>query len=54
MLSEYPYLFMLIKLWPKYWNDQLKSMNIKVDYDNGKALGMMNGRYRNFLAIFKK
>ena len=34
--SEFPYLLMLIKLWPGYWMNQLKRMNQKVDEDNGK------------------
>ena len=29
--SEFPYLLMLIKLWPKDWNNQLKGINKKVD-----------------------
>ena len=35
--SEFPYLLMLIKLWPGYWTSQLKRTNWKVDEDNGKA-----------------
>ena len=35
--SEFPYLVMLINLWPDNWNTQLKRMNKKVDKDNGKA-----------------
>ena len=37
---------MLIKLWPGYWMTQLKSMNHKVDEDNGKALNKGNVRYQ--------
>ena len=46
ILSEYPYLLMLTKLWPRDCNNQSERMNIKVVYDNGKAAGMVNERYR--------
>ena len=45
-LSEYPYLLILMKVWIGGWNNQSKSMNMKVDEDNGKYLGVMNGLYR--------
>ena len=54
LLIEYPYLLILIKIWPGYWNNQSERMNTKVDEDNGKSAGMMNGRYRNVLVIFKQ
>ena len=41
--SDYPYLLMLMKLWPRNWNNQLKRMNMKVDEDNDKSLEMANG-----------
>ena len=44
--SEFPYLLMLIKLWPGDWKNQLNSMNQKADEDNGKAMGKGNGRYQ--------
>ena len=44
--SEFPYLLMLIKLWPGYWIGQLKRMSQKLDYDNGKAFNKGNVRYR--------
>ena len=44
--SEYPYLLMLMKLWPRYWKNDLKRMNMNVDEYNGKALVMVNGRYQ--------
>ena len=47
-LSEYPYLLILMDLWPGDWNNQLKRINIKVDEDDGKSVGMVNGRYRKF------
>ena len=47
LLIEYPYLLILIKIWPGYWNNQSESMNKKVDEDNGKSAGMMNGQARN-------
>ena len=46
-LSEYPYLLILLKLWPGDWNYHLRSMNIKVDENNGKYLVMVNGLYQN-------
>ena len=42
---EYQYLFILMKLCPGHQNNELKRMNINVDKDNGKAAGMVNGRY---------
>ena len=39
---------MTINLWPGYWKTKLKSMNMKVDDNNGKATGIGNGRYRKF------
>ena len=34
VLSEYPYLLMLMKLSPRDWKNQLERMNMKVDEDN--------------------
>ena len=45
-----PYLKMLIKLWPGDWIDQLKSMNQKVDEDNGMQRVKGNVRFRKFVA----
>ena len=36
-----------MKLWPEYYNNKLKRMNMKVDEENGKAAGMVNGQYQN-------
>ena len=44
--SDYPYLLMLIKLWPGNRKTQLKRKNQKVDEDNGEALGKGNVRYQ--------
>ena len=46
--SEFPYLLMLIKLWTGNWKTQLKSMNQKLDEENGKSLNKDNVRYINF------
>ena len=43
--SEFPYLLMLIRLWPGNCNTQLKRVNQKLDGENGKALGKVNVRY---------
>ena len=43
---EFKYLLMLIKLWPVDWTIQLKSMNRRVDEDNGKALNKGSVLYR--------
>ena len=43
--SEFPYLPMLIKMWPINWKIQFKSMNHKVDQENCKSLGKGNVRY---------
>ena len=37
---------MLIKIWPMYWKTQSNRMNQKLDKDNGKSLGIGNGRYQ--------
>ena len=42
--SEYTYLLMLMKLWPKDWKNQLVRININLDDDNGKYTGMVNVR----------
>ena len=34
-LSYYPYLLMLMNLWPGYWKTQLRRTKQKVDEDNG-------------------
>ena len=47
-LSEYPYLLMSMKLFPGGCKNQLERMNMKLDEDNGKAAGMVNGRARTF------
>ena len=44
--SEFPYLLMLIKLWPGDWINQLKRTNQKVDEDSGKTSNKGNVRYR--------
>ena len=46
VLIEYPYLLITMKLWTGDWDNQLKRMNMKVEKDNGKALGMVNGQYQ--------
>ena len=43
--SEFPYLLMLIKIWPDYWMNQLKRANWGVDEENVKALNKGNVRY---------
>ena len=43
---EFPYLLMLINIWPGYWKTRLKRMKQKVDEENGKALVKVNVRYR--------
>ena len=45
VLSEHHYLLMLMELWYGDWNIQLERMNTKVDEDNSKATGMVNGGY---------
>ena len=47
--SEFPYLIILIKLWPGDWISQLNRMNRKVDEENGKALNKGNVRYQTFV-----
>ena len=50
--SEFPYLLLLINLCTGYWKTQLNSMNQKVDEDNGKSLGIGNGRYQKVHRFF--
>ena len=51
--SEFPYLQILIKIWPGYWIIHLNSMNQKVDEDNGKSLNKGNVRYQKFVGFHK-
>ena len=44
-LIEYADLLMLMKVWPGDFNNQSEMINIKVDEDNYKAAGIMNGWY---------
>ena len=44
--SGFPYLLILIQIWPGNWKTQLKRMTQKFDEDNGKSLGKGNLRYR--------
>ena len=36
-VKEFPYLLMIIKLWPGGWEEQLDHMNTKVDKYNGRG-----------------
>ena len=36
-VKYFPYLLILIKLWPRHWEDQINRMNKKVDEDNGRG-----------------
>ena len=47
-LSEYLYLLIFMNLRPGHLKNQLESINIKVDKDNGKSVGMVKGRARKF------
>ena len=44
--SEFPYLLILIKLWPVDFITRLNRINQKVDEENGKVLNKGNVRYR--------
>ena len=33
-----------MNLWPEDWKNQLKRISMKVDEENDKAVGMVNGR----------
>ena len=44
VLSDYPYLLILMKLWPRYLKNQSERMNMKVDEDNRKSVVIVNGR----------
>ena len=37
---------MLMYIWPGDWNNQLEGMNMRAEEDNGKDVGMVNGRVR--------
>ena len=45
-VKELPYLFILMKLLPGDWEDQLDQMNKKVDKDNGRGGDQENGQFR--------
>ena len=36
---------MLKKLWPEDWNNQSERTSMKVEEENVKAVGMVNGQY---------
>ena len=42
---------MLINIWPGYWKTQFKSMNQRVDEENGKAIVIGNVQYQNVCLI---
>ena len=44
--SEFPYLIMIMKIWPGGWISQLKRTNQKVDEYKWKAFSKGNVRYR--------
>ena len=46
MLSEYPYLLMLMKIWNGGWYNQLEINNMSVDEYNGRSMGMVKVRIR--------
>ena len=43
-LHEYPYLFILIKLWPGGYDNQLERMDIIVYEDNGESMAELKGQ----------
>ena len=43
-MSGYNYLLMLMKICPRDWENKLERMNMRVDEDNGRVVGMGNGR----------
>ena len=45
-VKEWPYLLIIIKLWPGDWEEQIKRMNKKVDADNGRGETQDNGLFR--------
>ena len=53
-LSEYPYLLILMDLWPGDWKKRSKRKNMKVGEGSGKNLGMVNGRYRKVRRFSKQ
>ena len=48
VFSDYPYLLMLMKIWTGDWNIQLEITNNKLEKENEKSVGMVNGRAHNF------
>ena len=42
-VKYFTYILMLIKLLPRYWEDQLYRINKKVDEDNGRGGTQENG-----------
>ena len=39
-MSEYHHLLILTKIWHGYWYNQLESMNMRVDEDHWRSMGM--------------
>ena len=44
-------MIILINLWPRDLKNQLKRMNQKLDEENGKSMGIGNGRYKNIFGF---
>ena len=44
-VKQLPYLLMIMKLWPSYWEQQLHQMSKKVDQDTGRGGTQENGRF---------
>ena len=43
-LRQYPYLMMVMNIWTGNQKNQLININIRVDKDNGKSVGKVNGQ----------
>ena len=43
--ENFPYLLMLIKVWPGYWEEHPDRINNKVDEDNGRGGNQENGQF---------
>ena len=42
VLIEYPYLLILMNLWPEAWKNKLEMMNMKIDKENEKDVLIVN------------
>ena len=53
-VKEFPYLIMFIKLWPRYWEEQIYQMNKKMDEENGRGGTKEDGIFEKLRRFSRK